>query len=85
MDCIYAGDRRLYIHPDECADCGACMPACPAKAIYYEDDVPDKWKNSYNANVEFFSDLGSPGGAATTGKINEDHPLVTALPPQGGH
>ena len=59
----------LYIHPDECVDCGACEPVCPVEAIYYEDDVPDKWKDFYNANVEFFSDLGSPGGAAKTGKI----------------
>jgi NAD-dependent dihydropyrimidine dehydrogenase PreA subunit len=86
VDCIYEGERMLYIHPDECVDCGACEPVCPVEAIYYEDDVPDKWKDFYNANVEFFSDLGSPGGAAKTGKIAKDHPLVAALPPQGeGH
>jgi NAD-dependent dihydropyrimidine dehydrogenase PreA subunit len=86
VDCIYEGDRMLYIHPDECVDCGACEPVCPVEAIYYEDDVPDKWKDFYDANVEFFSDLGSPGGAAKTGKIGKDHPLVAALPPQGeGH
>ena len=78
VDCIYEGDRMLYIHPDECVDCGACEPVCPVEAIYYEDDVPDKWKDFYNANVEFFSDLGSPGGAAKTGKIGKDHPLVAA-------
>ena len=66
VDCIYEGKRMLYIHPDECVDCGACEPVCPVEAIYYEDDVPDKWKDFYNANVEFFSDLGSPGGAANT-------------------
>src|SRR3954447_26293016 len=82
VDCIYEGDRMLYIHPDECVDCGACEPVCPVEAIYYEDDVPDKWKDFYDANVEFFSDLGSPGGAAKTGKIGKDHPLVAALPPQ---
>src|SRR4051794_32857077 len=86
VDCIYEGDRMLYIHPDECVDCGACEPVCPVEAIYYEDDVPDKWKDFYNANVEFFSDLGSPGGAAKTGKIAKDRPIVAALPPQGeGH
>ncbi|HEY0998017.1 MAG TPA: ferredoxin, partial [Streptosporangiaceae bacterium] len=21
VDCIYEGDRMLYIHPDECVDC----------------------------------------------------------------
>jgi NAD-dependent dihydropyrimidine dehydrogenase PreA subunit len=82
VDCIYEGDRMLYIHPDECVDCGACEPVCPVEAIFYEDDVPDQWKPFYKANVEFFNDLGSPGGAAKTGKIHKDHPLVAALPPQ---
>src|SRR5205823_3715059 len=26
VDCIYEGARMLYIHPDECVDCGACEP-----------------------------------------------------------
>ena len=29
VDCIYEGERALYIHPDECVDCGACEPVCP--------------------------------------------------------
>ena len=82
VDCIYEGERMLYIHPDECVDCGACEPVCPVEAIFYEDDVPEQWKDYYKANVEFFDDLGSPGGAAKIGKIDKDHPLVAALPPQ---
>jgi len=35
VDCIYEGGRSLYIHPDECVDCGACEPVCPVEAIYY--------------------------------------------------
>ena len=45
VDCIYEGDRMLYIHPDECVDCGACEPVCPVEAIFYEDDVPAQWKD----------------------------------------
>jgi NAD-dependent dihydropyrimidine dehydrogenase PreA subunit len=82
VDCIYEGERTLYIHPDECVDCGACEPVCPVEAIFYEDDTPEQWKDFYKANVEFFDDLGSPGGAAKLGKIAKDHPLVAALPPQ---
>ena len=82
VDCIYEGERSLYIHPDECVDCGACEPVCPVEAIYYEDDVPEQWKDYYKANVEFFDDLGSPGGAAKLGLIPKDHPLISALPPQ---
>ena len=82
VDCIYEGNRMLYIHPDECVDCGACEPVCPVEAIFYEDDVPDKWRDYYQANVDFFEDLGSPGGAAKLGKIDKDHALIAALPPQ---
>ena len=63
VDCIYEGKRMLYIHPDECVDCGACEPVCPVEAIFYEDDTPEEWKGYYDANVHFFDDLGSPGGA----------------------
>src|SRR5688500_9064368 len=82
VDCIYEGKRMLYIHPDECVDCGACEPVCPVEAIFYEDDTPEQWKDYYDANVHFFDDLGSPGGAAKMGEIDKDHPLVAALPPQ---
>ncbi len=82
VDCIYEGERSLYIHPDECVDCGACEPVCPVEAIYYEDDVPEQWADYYKANVEFFDDLGSPGGAAKLGVIAKDHPIIADLPPQ---
>ncbi|MGO1569593.1 MAG: 4Fe-4S dicluster domain-containing protein, partial [Brachybacterium sp.] len=71
-----------YIQPDECVDCGACEPVCPVEAIFYEDDTPDLWAEYYKANVEFFDDVGSPGGAAGTGVIDKDHPIIEALPPQ---
>jgi NAD-dependent dihydropyrimidine dehydrogenase PreA subunit len=44
VDCIYEGERMLYIHPDECVDGRACEPVCPVEAIYYEDDPPDQWR-----------------------------------------
>ena len=44
VDCIYEGEDQLYIHPDECIDCGACEPECPVTAIFPEEDVPPQWK-----------------------------------------
>ncbi len=82
VDCIYEGERMLYIHPDECVDCGACEPVCPVEAIFYEDDLPDKWSGYLAANRDFFSELGSPGGAAKKGPLQHDHEVVRALPPQ---
>ncbi len=62
VDCIYEGERMLYIHPDECVDCGACEPVCPVEAIFYEDDVPGQWGQFTVENARFFDQLGSPGG-----------------------
>ena len=27
----------LYINPDVCIDCGACLPECPVEAIYEDE------------------------------------------------
>lgn len=83
VDCIYEGNRMLYINADECVDCGACEPVCPVEAIFYEDDVPADQQDFIAANTEFFDDLGTPGGAARLGPVNSDHPVILALPPQG--
>ena len=56
VDCIYEGARMLYIHPDECVDCGACEPVCPVEAIYYEDDVPEPLRPYIDENVKFFTE-----------------------------
>jgi ferredoxin len=46
--------QMLYIHPDECIDCGACVPACPVEAIFALDEVPDKWKEYIDINAKHF-------------------------------
>ena len=83
VDCIYEGNRMLYIHPEECVDCGACEPVCPVEAIYYEDDLPEDQEEYFDINAQFFENLGSPGGAARLGPVDRDHPTVEQLPPQG--
>lgn len=85
VDCIYEGERTLYINPLECVDCGACEPVCPPQAIYYEDDLPAPWTDFLRANRDFFADFDNPtpGGASVVGKIDKDDPMVAALPPQG--
>ncbi len=44
VDCFYEGAQMLYIHPEECIDCEACVPECPVEAIFHEDNLPDEWK-----------------------------------------
>ena len=73
-----------YVIAQPCVDVKdkACIEECPVEAIFYEDDTPEEWKDYYKANVEFFDDLGSPGGASKLGLIERDHPFIAALPPQ---
>ena len=54
VDCIYEGNRMLYIQPDECVDCGACEPVCPVSAIFPEDAVPEEWKHFVESNAGFY-------------------------------
>jgi NAD-dependent dihydropyrimidine dehydrogenase PreA subunit len=85
LDCIYEGARSLYIHPDECMECGACEAVCPVEAVSYVEDL-----SSAPDNGRFFTEilpgrdapLGSPGGAAKVGPLDVDTVLVAALPPQ---
>lgn len=38
VDCFYEGENMLVIHPDECIDCGVCVPECPAEAIFSDGE-----------------------------------------------
>ena len=62
VDCIhprkdeagFEASEMLFIHPDECIDCGACVPACPAEAIFALDETPEKWARFIAVNGEYF-------------------------------
>ena len=61
VDCIYEGPDMLFIHPDECIDCGACEPECPVTAIFPEEDVPPQWKDYIAKNRDVFQGENPPG------------------------
>ena len=41
VECFHVGPEMLYIDPDTCIDCDACIVQCPVDAIFHEDDVPE--------------------------------------------
>jgi NAD-dependent dihydropyrimidine dehydrogenase PreA subunit len=84
VDCIYEGDRRLYINPIECIDCGACEPICPVDAIYPDRKLPEDKQVFIADNAEFFTavlpgrdaPIGTPGSSQTVGPIAADTELT---------
>ena len=62
VDCIHpAPDEpefetvdQLYIDPDECIDCDACVEACPVDAITPLDQVPPEWHAFIERNAAYF-------------------------------
>src|SRR5439155_24275326 len=52
VECFYEGEQLLYIHPEECIDCEACVPECPVEAIFHQDNLRDEWEEFTELNVE---------------------------------
>jgi ferredoxin len=42
----------LYIDPEHCIDCDACVPECPVQAIFHESSVPPPWQHYIALNAE---------------------------------
>jgi ferredoxin len=53
VDCFYEGVNFLVIHPDECIDCGACIPVCPANAIFADGELPERWARFRDLNAQY--------------------------------
>jgi len=73
----------LYIHPEECIDCGACVPACPVAAIYDSaDSTPKSQSSLIEANAIFRSgDAAAMAKAESLVKAHVDaHPDLMAIP-----
>ena len=65
VDCIYEGERKSYINPKECIDCGACEPVCPVEAISQDRRVADDDEQFVADNRAFFTEvLDGPRRAA---------------------
>ena len=52
VDCFYEGENTLVINPDECIDCGACIPECPVDAIFADTDVPEEEEEWIDRNAD---------------------------------
>jgi ferredoxin len=68
VECFWQDEKMLYIDPNVCVDCEACIPECPVGAIWWETrnyPVPASWRSYIQLNREKSAALKS----ARTGHI----------------
>ena len=54
VDCIHGKDEddMLYIDPEVCIDCAACVAECPVEAIFDEADLPENQQHMIALNAD---------------------------------
>jgi ferredoxin len=74
----------LYIDPDTCIDCGACVPECPYEAIFPEEEVPFDFEVAAGVWITNTKDL-LPDGQPHEGEVDgNDVKLLNAKQLAGG-
>ena len=55
-ECITEGENSMYINPETCIDCGACLPECPVDAIYdsEEEAIEANELDAVKQNYKFY-------------------------------
>lgn len=71
VDCFYEGPNFLAINPDECIDCGVCIPECPVEAIVEDTDKRIQ-------NMEFWVDLNRKLASKWPNIVSKKDPLPEA-------
>ena len=63
VDCIhpkndeqrFTESSQLYVDPVACIDCGACVPVCPANAVFALDDLPEDKASFTEMNAAYYA------------------------------
>ena len=71
VDCFYEGENFLAINPDECIDCGVCIPECPVDAIVADTDKSV-------SNMQFWIDLNARLASKWQGISKRKDPMPEA-------
>ena len=62
VDCIhpkkdepgFEAATQLYVDPEGCIDCGACVPVCTSDSLHPIDDLTEEQKEFVARNAAFF-------------------------------
>src|ERR1019366_2300411 len=63
VDCIhpkqdeagFAEAPQLFVQPDDCIDCGACVPVCPTNSIFVLDELPEDFARFATLNAAHYN------------------------------
>jgi ferredoxin len=89
VDCFYEGENMLVIRPEDCIDCGVCVPECPAEAIIADTD-PDaaKWLPLNTEYAEKWPNITArrdpPADADMFKGVDDKFPSLFSPAPGGG-
>lgn len=82
----FATSEMLYIDPDVCIDCGACVPECPVDAIVADVDLTEETEPYAELNARYFLEPAHrdyPGAQYNASRpavqINEQGPFRVAI------
>jgi len=73
-DCFYQDAMQLYIDPESCIDCDACVPECPVEAIFPDMNVPGQWSHFIQLNADQVTTLKESGGHITDRQEPQEGP-----------
>ncbi len=69
VSCFYENEDQLFIHPQECIDCDACLPVCPVTAIFPEAQIPEEWKFFTQKAIDYFAENAGVPPAKSKGEV----------------
>ena len=61
VEAFHLDDNAVWINPETCIDCDACVPECPVEAIFSEANTPAQWTSYVQLNAEKSAALKDSG------------------------
>ena len=52
VEAFHLDDNAVWINPETCIDCDACVPECPVEAIFADSTLPDHYAEWLDLNAE---------------------------------
>ena len=51
VEAFHLDDNAVWINPETCIDCDACVPECPVEAIFADNSLPEQYADWLDLNA----------------------------------